>query len=297
MVHHKSGRRQAAGHIPRLFLALVGFATVRDGSAFVQLPSFSVSLRPAPRFSMQLSGAAPAKFSLPDASELAFDSAYVGADGSRRGFSNWLLPGSVMVGRYPHGTPFGSKTGRPGAEESREHIRKVLEAGVTTFVCLQEEVPPQDDDAAWNGQEMVPLPDEEKRAKYPEGFQRYYADAEELASTVEGCKALRFIHLPIKDFGTPSESGLSSTLEELAEDITVRDRAVYIHCWGGRGRAGTVGACLLLKLVTWDGATAEEAAAATLALVQAGYHTPFSSKSNTAHAAGTACAEKLFSRV
>lgn len=31
---------------------------------------------------------------------------------------------------------------------------------------------------------------------------------------------------------------------------------VYLHCWGGRGRTGTVGACLLA--VGWD-VSAEEA--------------------------------------
>ena len=33
-------------------------------------------------------------------------------------------------------------------------------------------------------------------------------------------------------------------------------RGVYLHCWGGRGRAGTMGACLLTAL---HGLSADEA--------------------------------------
>ena len=40
-------------------------------------------------------------------------------------------------------------------------------------------------------------------------------------------------------------------LEKLLEDLEARLRSgqnVYLHCWGGRGRAGTVGATLLHRL-------------------------------------------------
>ena len=109
---------------------------------------------------------------LPSASELAFDSVYVDKTGQPRGFCNWIVPGKVMLGRYPHGTPIGSKTGRPSLEESRQHIRKLLEAGVSVFVMLQEEVPAQDDDSLWPAGDLVPLKDEKMAQKYPMGFSR-----------------------------------------------------------------------------------------------------------------------------
>jgi hypothetical protein len=46
---------------------------------------------------------------------------------------------------------------------------------------------------------------------------------------------------------------------ELVEDLQQRlekGEVMYVHCWGGRGRAGTVGACLLIKAYGLD---AEEA--------------------------------------
>ena len=74
--------------------------------------------------------------------DLAFSSAYVAADGLPRGFCNWLLPGRIMAGRYPHGTPFGSKTGSPSiqvrpfrgewAGRAREH-RYLFELGAAVL--------------------------------------------------------------------------------------------------------------------------------------------------------------------
>ena len=39
------------------------------------------------------------------AEALAFDSTYLDKTGQPRGFCNWVVPGKVMSGRYPHGTP------------------------------------------------------------------------------------------------------------------------------------------------------------------------------------------------
>ena len=56
----------------------------------------------------------------PSSAELVFESSYLDKTGTPRGFCNWVVPGKIMVGRYPHGTPLGSKTGRPTPGESRE---------------------------------------------------------------------------------------------------------------------------------------------------------------------------------
>ncbi len=40
-------------------------------------------------------------------------------------------------------------------------------------------------------------------------------------------------------------------LQQLVDDLQARVLAgeqLYIHCWGGRGRAGTVGSCLLAQM-------------------------------------------------
>ncbi len=67
---------------------------------------------------------------------------------------------------------------------------------------------------------------------------------------------MRRVSLPIRDFDVP-------TLEQLEETLDLIDREVagggivYVHCWGGCGRTGTVISSWLVK----HGRTAEDALA------------------------------------
>jgi hypothetical protein len=54
-------------------------------------------------------------------------------------YANWLLPGYVMVGRYPFIEPSRCKERAQGEAQ----LEAILNAGITTFVCLQAEIPPQ----------------------------------------------------------------------------------------------------------------------------------------------------------
>jgi hypothetical protein len=46
---------------------------------------------------------------------------------------------------------------------------------------------------------------------------------------------------------SPRPPRLGDLVDDLAARLA-RGDSVYLHCWGGRGRAGTVGACLIAKL-------------------------------------------------
>ena len=74
---------------------------------------------------------------------LAFASEYVSSEVSGpRGFCNWLVPGALMLGQYPGESPIHG----PSAAEARAHVaRCAADARVGTWVCLQTEVPAQDD--------------------------------------------------------------------------------------------------------------------------------------------------------
>ena len=62
-----------------------------------------------------------------------------------------------------------------------------------------------------------------------------------------------FHHIPIADFHAPSPDQFRAFL-----DIAARaEGKLLVHCWGGYGRAGTMGAALYIK----GGATAEAAIA------------------------------------
>jgi len=198
----------------------------------------------------------------------------------QRGFSNWLVPNRIMVGQYPGQTP---ETHGPSLSSVTDHIESLIvpptklasqqetnnssKNPVCLFCSLQSEIPPQDDYKTWiqeNGGKIY-LPSDGGRKEFPNYFGHYapiVQGAFEKRQTIiqrSGRRDMmvmkkdddppRFLHAPILDLGTPSSASLYSTLSTLLETLEEKpDFAIYIHCWGGRGRAGLVGACLLALL-------------------------------------------------
>ena len=145
-------------------------------------------------------------------------------------------------------------------------LDKILRVGgVDTFVCLQEELPPQDQmtlagkggflpyrataeliQAALNG----PPPMEGIHALRTPDLNKFLPPKRKQPSSIEASdpprKVLSFLHHPIVDLGLPDASpeSLGALLSDLQRRLEAGEK-LYIHCWGGRGRAGTVGACLL----------------------------------------------------
>lgn len=178
-----------------------------------------------------------------------------------RGFCNWVIPGWIMVGQYPGENP---ELSGPTADEVQSHLSNITQgAGVNFFCSLQSEIPPQDDYDAWNlvnGQ--VYLDDPNVREQFPRPFTHYAPLVRSIADH-DSCK---FLHWPIDDLSVPSNSqSIQTLLLKLLTAIDDDDRRVYIHCWGGRGRAGLTACCLLSLIFP------EVEATAILDLVQAGY--------------------------
>lgn len=74
---------------------------------------------------------------------------------------------------------------------------------------------------------------------------------------------LRSVRHPIPDFGVVSHDAYDAIAATIAEARTRGD--VYVHCWGGIGRTGTVVGCLLI-----DGGLDADAALARLADLRRG---------------------------
>ncbi|CAE8680112.1 unnamed protein product, partial [Polarella glacialis] len=148
------------------------------------------------------------------------------------GYANWVAD-RILLGRFPYVEPSRLR----GPEAGRRRLVEVLGAGVDVFVSLISELPPQ-----WEHEGQI------------RGFTGYYAPVRELAAGYETPRDVKFLHFPIDDMGTPSLERLGDIVDQLVQ-LHLAGRTLYIHCWGGKGRAGTVGASLIGRL---EGLSADE---------------------------------------
>ena len=218
---------------------------------------------------------------MPSLDQLSFDSSFARGDHGARGFCNWLIPGRVMVGQYPGQNPLPDG---PSAGEVRQHLERIRgsAAGVSVFCSLQRETPSQIDVNAWDYSTTTDgssgnhnsntttdcgqcfLQPEAVRRQLPRPFVQYAPLVRDALEHTNDVEEPLFLHAPIEDLSVPEcQEPLRQLLLQLLEQmLPIQDtttstkkknnhntyRTLYIHCWGGRGRAGLVGACLLTLL-------------------------------------------------
>jgi hypothetical protein len=122
--------------------------------------------------------------------------------------SYWLIEGKLLAGEYP---------GHRDDDRAREKLRRVLEAGIRSFVDLTEVDDP-----------LEPY----------EGLLKEVADDLDVE--------VRYTRLPIRDMHIPTAERMTEILERVTAEVEA-GRAVYFHCWGGIGRTGTVAGCWLVE--------------------------------------------------
>jgi hypothetical protein len=119
----------------------------------------------------------------------------------------WVIRDQLLAGEYP---------GSPHEEKATRKIGVLTAAGVTSFVDLTEAGEP-----AGGGQPMKPydhlLPD--------------------------GISYRRF---PIPDNGVIGHDGYDAILAHIRAEIA-GGQVVFVHCWGGKGRTGTVVGAWLIE--------------------------------------------------
>ncbi|HZW04520.1 MAG TPA: dual specificity protein phosphatase family protein [Anaerolineaceae bacterium] len=121
--------------------------------------------------------------------------------------SYWVIPGRLLAGEYPGAT-----------EElaARRKLRALIRAGVDVCVDLTEpgELAPY---APWLQEE-----------------------GEEYGKVIE------IYRFPVPDFTAPAVELTRQVLERI--DLALEQgQVVYVHCWGGIGRTGTIIGCYLVR--------------------------------------------------
>jgi hypothetical protein len=128
--------------------------------------------------------------------------------------SYWVIPGELLAGYYP---------GSEKREEARRKITALVEHGIRHVINLMEA-----NEVDKNGRPFLPY--EELLAEIGRSF---------------GC-SIAFSRMPIKDLGIPSAVEMEEILDLIDRSLE-QNRPVYVHCWGGRGRTGTVVGCYLAR--------------------------------------------------
>jgi hypothetical protein len=160
------------------------------------------------------------------------------------GYSNWVIKGHVLAGPHPGGT----------TAEIVKNLTKLLEIGVTTFVCLQHEMPTLNITARTFSGKGAP-PSSRARSAFGDGVvvhaKPYLEDAQLIAEhsgmpQVSRERPLSFLHLPIPDANgaTVADDVLGDFVVSLVGVVRAGD-LLYIQCADGNGRTGTISALLL----------------------------------------------------
>lgn len=131
----------------------------------------------------------------------------------------WLEPDRILCGEYPRDFE---------DEASHEKMTAILEAGVRVFVDLTEE-----------------------------GEKKPYREIAETRALELGIQPseLEFHRHAIRDVSVPRSPPEMRSILRTIRLARHRKKPVYLHCWGGKGRTGTVAGCALRDLFSLDGET------------------------------------------
>ncbi len=61
---------------------------------------------------------------------------------------------------------------------------------------------------------------------------------------------------PIKDVSVPHTNDFAVNIVDKLEFLLASSHKIYLHCWGGTGRTGTIGACFLIRKKNISGTAA-----------------------------------------
>ncbi len=128
----------------------------------------------------------------------------------------WVIPGKLLAGEYPCS---------PRDVVAVSKLNALLDAGIRSFVDLTESA---------------------------DGLLAYRGVVTRLGA--DRGLAIRYRQMSIRDLGIPTADHMKLILEHIERELAA-GYPVYVHCWGGIGRTGTVVGCWMRQ----DGHSADEA--------------------------------------
>lgn len=130
--------------------------------------------------------------------------------------SYWVVPGKLIAGHLP-----SAQNG--DIDEHLFRLNRLIVVNIGAVINLMEK-----SEIGHNG---LPLWDYSEPLKKLADVQNHN---------------LSIIRMPIPDLGIPSKTRMTEILN-MIDSFNKDKRMVYIHCWGGIGRTGTVVGCYLLR--------------------------------------------------
>jgi protein-tyrosine phosphatase len=128
--------------------------------------------------------------------------------------SYWVVSGKFLAGYYP---------GSRDSATAQKKLKELLEYGVRHVINLMEK-----NERNFRGERFIP----------------YETQLQNLAE--ETNIPIKLVHMPIRDTDIPTVEGMAGILDEIERALR-ENSTVYLHCWGGRGRTGTVVGCYLAR--------------------------------------------------
>jgi protein-tyrosine phosphatase len=134
-------------------------------------------------------------------------------------WSYWVIENRLLAGAFP---------GAPDPSEHRRKVDSLVTAGIRAVINLMETT-----ETDHQG--------------------RYFAAYESIVTELAAPDPAECVRYPIPDVSVPKPKQMSAILNHIDQSMGA-GRPVYVHCWGGVGRTGTVVGCWLLRhgLATHD---------------------------------------------